>query len=701
MDLTIGDFWKPRLEVTERAAGEVVRGWNHVSEGLPTFLEAPLRLAPGLEGSDPLEASVILVSAPGAVGKSTLARQIAFETNSMLVDLAEAEPVGGNTVVGGLAKTGLYTPFLQGQASLIIDGLDEARMIAPQRHFEAFLNDVKGLADTSRKPLVLLGRTGAVQESWMILDDLGITAAVLEIQHYDDDQAAEFAKIRVQDLRKEARRRSPDGEAIGLLLDRFRKQTGEEGGVFAGYSPVLIAIAESIADRDAAPAQNTQRLIAQIRRGEAPITLSDITRSILEREQGKLKGGDLEDSSLIGELYGPEEQLARLAAVLYPGLPIPPLPPMSDKDLETYNGRLETWLHEHPFLHANGREASSAVFGGVIASHALLNPANANDSLSTRILGEKVNPFLARFYLAGLRACSGQEITIPSSHVGVLYASVRAGLTMGETASLRIEGETGGEEGSDDTAEVEITRMRGDRGEWEPLRFITDANGNFHLGSRIENIDMAVPGAEVTLGPGSEAVLVAPVSIDASAIYIDADRIVAEISGRRADEIGADHAMVWLGSEHVVVPGPLSRPVRRAGAVLGLSGPWAENYPWRDFRVVRKENSDPRIASAERALFRILRLCRSRQPGVMGAPRAAIDDLRRSRGTGRVVRNQLLREQVLTVREHLYELHLGLLASRVGLTFQLIRSRTSKSETVAFLQRALARADGDPLSGAN
>ncbi len=160
MSLTINEFWKGRLSATVRAPRATVVGWGHVDEDLPTFLEAPLSPASGFGEANPFDSSVILVSAPGAVGKSTLARQIAFETGAMLLDLGIAEPVGGNTIVGGLAKMGLHDPFLEGEASLIIDGLDEARMLATERHFEAFMKDVKGLAGPDHKPLVLLGRTG-------------------------------------------------------------------------------------------------------------------------------------------------------------------------------------------------------------------------------------------------------------------------------------------------------------------------------------------------------------------------------------------------------------------------------------------------------------------------------------------------------------------------------------------------------------
>ena len=690
MDLTIRGFWKRRLAATGRATGGPLRGWAHVSKGFDAFLEAPLSQAPNLGDVDPLLASVILVSAPGAVGKSTLAERIAFETGAMLVDLAVAEPVAGNSVIGGLAKTGLLVPFLSGQASLIIDGLDEAQMLAPQQHFKAFLNDVKGLADPGRKPLVLLGRTGAVQESWMILDDLGIPAAVLEIGYYDDHQASDFAKIRAQHIRNEDHRRQSDGEAIDLLLNRLRSQTGEEARVFAGYSPVLVAVARSVADPDEAAEQNTYKLISRLRAGDDPVTLAGITRSILKREQGKLKTGDLEDSSLLGKLYSPEEQLGRLAAMLYPGAPQPSLPAMSSKDLETYNAKVATWLPDHPFLNVNEPKPSSAVFGGLIASHALREAAIDSDALTTSILSEKINPFLAVFYVDGLASSSGPP-EIPASHVGVLYASVRAGLSMNEGASLRIDGEADNGD-LEEVAEVEIARRRSDGVEWEPLRFTTNGSGDFHLGSHIEHVDMAVPGANVALGPGSEVVLVSPVSIDAGSIYLDADRIVAEVSQGCLDEESGDCSTVWLGSKSMVARSHKHLPVCRSSVSLGFSGSWAAHYPWRDFQVQTDGSPDPQIADAARALFRILRICRSRQSRVMGAPRAAVDDPRRSRGVGAAVRDQLLHEQVLTVKGHLYELHTDVLARRVGLTFQLVRKRTIPALTTSFLRKALERA---------
>lgn len=110
---TMKDFWIPRLKIAERQpSASLVKGWSFIDKGLPTFMEAPI--APSRElGSNhtPETSPIILVSAPGAVGKSTLARQIAYETGSIYLDLATADPVGANTLSGGLARSGLYNSW--------------------------------------------------------------------------------------------------------------------------------------------------------------------------------------------------------------------------------------------------------------------------------------------------------------------------------------------------------------------------------------------------------------------------------------------------------------------------------------------------------------------------------------------------------------------------------------------------------------
>src|SRR2546426_356194 len=71
----------------------VSAGLSYVTASNPTFVE------PYLSVDKPIEAgrtSVVLLSAPGAVGKSTLASELAFKTGGLLWDLSRFQ-VGSKT----------------------------------------------------------------------------------------------------------------------------------------------------------------------------------------------------------------------------------------------------------------------------------------------------------------------------------------------------------------------------------------------------------------------------------------------------------------------------------------------------------------------------------------------------------------------------------------------------------------------------
>ena len=155
-DLTIDNFWKTRIAVQSVSGTSLVRGWSFETDGLKTFMEAPLATNTELsEAGDENTSSIILISAPGAVGKSTLARQIAFTTGAVYIDLAKADPVGGNTLSGGLVKSGLYPAWQNQTTAVLIDGLDEARFRVTQEAFEAFLADVAELAKGRNVPTIM------------------------------------------------------------------------------------------------------------------------------------------------------------------------------------------------------------------------------------------------------------------------------------------------------------------------------------------------------------------------------------------------------------------------------------------------------------------------------------------------------------------------------------------------------------------
>ena len=109
---TMDDFW---LSTMGQSSVPILMeripvGWAADIESLSTFIEAPLEIADGFGSEIPYP--ILLVSAPGAVGKSTLAREISARTGAILVDLANADAVGAATVTGGLAWAGLFDPVV-------------------------------------------------------------------------------------------------------------------------------------------------------------------------------------------------------------------------------------------------------------------------------------------------------------------------------------------------------------------------------------------------------------------------------------------------------------------------------------------------------------------------------------------------------------------------------------------------------------
>ena len=363
-DHTIDTFWHSRLPADKPKAFRAIAGWESRVEPLPTYIEAPLtRSTAFTEDDDPATSPIILVSAAGAVGKSTLARQIASATGAIYLDLAKADPVGGNTLSGGLLKSGMLADWQADAGAVLIDGLDEARLRVTQDGFKAFMEDVAYLASNRATPTVLFGRTGSVQEAWLLLADK-VTVTVLEIGYYTPELASRFALAHLE-------RRKPDYpfmnaavRAINLLLEGLRRDVGGDGDRFAGYAPVLKAVAERVAEDN-----NPGALIAKIEHGEQPVTLGTIITAILEREQTKLEPLAFEDQGLRRTLYTPDEQLGRLVARVH-RRPTPALPPISANDTRIYANALETWVPDHAFLDG-GYKPVSAVFDAVIAGAAL------------------------------------------------------------------------------------------------------------------------------------------------------------------------------------------------------------------------------------------------------------------------------------------------------------------------------------------
>ena len=624
-DFGIQSFWQPLLADARPVHRQLAQGWECIRKGLPTFQEAPLALRTGHENVR--GAPVILVSAPGAVGKTTLAQQISFATGSVYIDLATAGPVGEYTLSGGLLQSDLIRERSDGTIALLIDGLDEARLKVNSDSFDAFLQDVVRLAESSPLPTILFGRTDAVEHAWLFLAETN-EVPILEISYFEDSAALEFVKARVLRKSKIRQHLTVQYEAAELLLSGLRQQTEDDGNRFSGYAPVLLAVADRVLKEE-----NPSTLLATIQDSQVPVTLQSVVDAILERDRGKLRRLSFEDPKLTELLYTRAEQMDRLAARVYE-MPVPEQAvQMSHSDAKRYEEALEGWFPDHPFLAG----ARSAVFEAAIAAHALSRREFAGAALSRELQrGAAANPFLSVFYPRKSGAF------MPAEHVGVVYASVRSRLKLREAATLSVIGDAeSGSRGpqSVSLADVEMSLL-GER-QADVVSCVVDGSGVLVLGSHIADAHIDLPEGTVEIGRGNEATMAGPLSIECRDISMEAKNIVVE-SSRDAQE-----SSVFIRAEQCVGRAAASI-VLRDGVSLAVCWPGAEGYPWTKFAREIPEGDDVEISERLRRFRMFMSVFRGgRGPG-LSRSRAKIDSGRMTKGAGEVVLRALVREGILS-----------------------------------------------------
>ena len=195
---------------------------------------------------------VLIISAPGAVGKSTLANEIALRKQALIWDLALAPEVGGNSLNGILHATlarGFADEYLdymsEGLQFLIIDALDEGRTKVTETSFQRLLEDVTEVAKSTRGlSFVALGRTNIAETVALHLMESNVALSMHAIDPFNRDQANQY----IDNHMRPEPRTPPFLECRDLIFERLAfsvTQNGrsESASAFLHYPPVLDVIA--------------------------------------------------------------------------------------------------------------------------------------------------------------------------------------------------------------------------------------------------------------------------------------------------------------------------------------------------------------------------------------------------------------------------------------------------------------------------
>jgi len=229
--------------------------------------DAPPRYVwPDVE-DDGAASQIVLVTAPGAMGKTMAANALSHDRFAPLIDLAKL-PVGSATLTGtltrvlGWAQAPEFVRHLQeGRASLVLDGVDEAQVAAGRDHFLAFLEDVVEVLEQAEKSaqLTMFGRRDAMELTAACLTELGVVPRELTLLPLSKRQAEELIGLTLDDTLVDGRpytthRAHPEPfgalrEAVFVDIATALGAEQREGRYwrdvsdFLGYPPVLLVLA--------------------------------------------------------------------------------------------------------------------------------------------------------------------------------------------------------------------------------------------------------------------------------------------------------------------------------------------------------------------------------------------------------------------------------------------------------------------------
>jgi hypothetical protein len=154
----------PRMTLDERA--------RFVIPPIPNPFVPPILRAP--HNPDLLKSEVVYIQASAAVGKSTIAAALCAEANIPLLDLAIVPASTGTlkALVSGLPLSNPIRAFHHAEVPVVIDALDEGRLLSGEAGFESFLQTtaeflMEDRAVTDKPKLIFLGRYESIDLAWL------------------------------------------------------------------------------------------------------------------------------------------------------------------------------------------------------------------------------------------------------------------------------------------------------------------------------------------------------------------------------------------------------------------------------------------------------------------------------------------------------------------------------------------------------
>lgn len=483
----------------------------------------------------------ILISAPGAVGKTTLAKHIACEYGGFYWDISK-KPVGKTAFAGeithavgignGTKLDMLFHNLKHGNALFVLDAFDEAELISGREGIKEFLLEIGEIVREAISPsIILTARTGMAQFIRETCKKAGIALTCYDIDYFEAEEAPRFIESYVNftgiDITPAFHRQIID------YVDCVKQRLNQEDDIrsFMGYAQVLSILSRQVEAAYRAD-HSLESLCVPSKSQNGQKLIYNIIQELISRETSKLsafkaelrpKYEKLGAAEVIDQLYSKQEQLVRLQFFVLSNGSIElddctNCSQLLPEDKSRYLDLLNNWLPQHVFLRE--RQVMPIFYDYLLA-----------ESLLDEELSLFVDEYQSKLPTQVFMDCylSLNDNCVKSKHVYYIDLAYSSQAKTGNSVYCDIgsNGEDDATEGKEENLYLTLTNTNSQQESSLCVRIIQDAGAPICL-SRAENMDVNVNGKVILEQRFLKDVTIRQATIECDQLELNADEIVFE-----------------------------------------------------------------------------------------------------------------------------------------------------------------------------
>lgn len=641
------------------------------------------------------EANIILISAPGATGKTAMADYLSKTLRIPILNLSSYDAVGANSIGGLIMKEldendifAYHNGLKNGTCSMIIDGLDEASIRITHESFEAFMKDVAFFSrDAKGLPFVILGRPAVMENAAFALEENNVKTTLLQIEPFTIEKAKEFIDVQTDGkgkLRYDQQYREVRDYIIDEIGGFFKKESDINNLVFErfiGYAPVLVSIKTLLSIET-----NYFNLLQELQNDKKQKIelLVDVVEKIMDRERKKIHEEVLEQffdknrdeaykNSIMERCGTNQEQCCRMIDYLLGEESIFPL--FNDENLDAqYNQKINEWIENHPFVSTSERWFENIVFESYVLAYLSCLPAYKSKAI--RAMKTKNSCSYLFLYLFDTISKSKE---IPIEMIPYMINSFKAMDRPHDIGMIEIL--PCDDENSDVVNYCMNFGREGTSNEYE-FYFHAHTTDEIELPSPLSSMNIDIPlGVRVS---GINTEFQTPLSIHCRKFILSSKEVLFSDSQQSTD--------LLLESEEIDLfapdgsPAILTNRIQDAANIRIITSSILP-YPFSEYRVApeAKYLDNETLTEAFTKFRRMILMFRSHSKGVLARYCSKIDNRIKKTEIGRCIIAKLLKERVIWSDNVYYYIDYERFASIIGVKYDDIRSCIINEKTRTFL----------------